>query len=257
MVKRKSLASALRNHREGAAKSASMHAKVAAQHQKKQTHGRRRALMPFQKDDRILFLGEGNFSFAASCVENHLEHAEGVLATCFDDEETLSRKYEDASQHIQTILDCCGQVRYNVDATQLHRQLKGHTFDSVVFLFPHVAAGIADEDRNILTNQKMLTQFFKSVQSVLKGNGRVSVALAVSRTYDLWDLRGIAKSQGMTIETSGPFDGSQFPGYSHRKTTGQNGRDFSGGKGEERSARLHIFSVNKHVTPESKDDSDE
>lgn len=220
--------------------------------QVKKTH----ILIPFEKTDRILFVGEGNFSFAASCVEHHLEHAEDIVATSYDSERVVLEKYTDAVEHISAIRDCCGTVLHDIDATKLDRHfgLGKQLFDVVLFLFPHVAAGIADEDRNILTNQRMLTAFFKSVGRILAPGGTVAVTLAVSKTYELWDLRGLAKSQGFRVKTSGSFVGSAFPGYEHRRTQGHNDNDsgFSGGKGEERSARWTIFELGGTLRPTPK-----
>lgn len=248
MGKRKSLASALRlqqtSDKRTKLASGTREPPVPKKKQREQKTSRPRSgLVPFTPGDRILFVGEGNFSFAASCVENHLEHASDVLATSLDDRESLLAKYPDAQTHVDTVTDCCGTVAYGVDATRLQQHCKGRVFDVCVFMFPHVGAGIADEARNVLTNQKMLTAFFKSVQTVLTPTGTVAVTLAQSKTYDLWDLRGLAKSQGLIVRTSGAFDGALFPGYTHRRTQGHTEKDhgFSGGRGEERSARWTLF----------------
>lgn len=170
-------------------------------------------LIPFTKSDKILFVGEGNFSFAASCIENHLEHGEDVLATSLDDEETVHDKYAAAKQHIETIVDCCGRVQYGVDGCKLSHTLRGQSFDVIVFCFPHVAAGIADQDRNIMTNQKMLLGFFESAKAILRKEGTVAVSLALSRTYELWNIKELARSKGLKLLRTGPFIGQAFPGY--------------------------------------------
>ncbi|CCG84384.1 protein of unknown function [Taphrina deformans PYCC 5710] len=207
------------------------------------SRGQVKPLIPFCSSDKILFVGEGNFSFAASCVENHLEHGENVVATSLDDESTLLEKYTDAGTFVETIRDCCGTVLHSIDATRLHEKFAVAEFDVCIFMFPHVAAGIADEARNVLTNQKMLTAFFKSVQQVIQPHGVVAVTLAVSKTYDLWDLKNLGKSQGLVVKTSGVFNGKDYPGYEHRRTQGREKSDtgFSSGKGEERTARWTIF----------------
>lgn len=205
-------------------------------------HKTSKALIPFSQRDRILFVGEGNFSFSASCVENHLEHGSDVTSTSLDSLATVLSKYPDAQDHLNTIVDCCGTVEHGIDATKLHKYYKT-IFDVVLFCFPHVAAGIADEARNVKTNQDLLLAFFESVQSVLTPRGTVAVALACNKTYDLWNLKGLAKSTGLVVKTSGVFDGKAFPGYTHSRTQGhvKNDAGFSGGKGEERAARWTIF----------------
>lgn len=239
MAKRKfgALVSSLRQeHKEKKAK------QVAVSPSKKPS-AQTRPLVPFTQSDRILFIGEGNFSFAASCVEHHLEHAESVLATSLDSHEEVTSKYPDVQAQIDTIIDCCGTVQHGIDATKLDKHFRHQQFDVVVFMFPHVAAGIADEARNVQTNQKMLLGFFKSVQAILSVRGTVAVTLAENKTYDLWDIRKLAKSTGLSVKTSGVFDGKAFPGYTHARTIGyiKNDAGFSGGRGEARAARWTIF----------------
>lgn len=268
-------------------------------------------LIPFAKNDKILFVGEGNFSFSLSCIENHLEHAENVTATCFDSGSECIAKYPEAQANMALIRESCGTVLCSIDATKLHQHFPTsssaqHTdtstsnatadldqnkkkkkdktvkrretekFNVVIFMFPHVAAGIAEQDRNVLTNQKMLLAFFNSVQSLLSpptsqsDGGTVAVTLATGTTYDLWDLRGLAKKAGLVVKTSARFDGKVFPGYQHRRTTPHKilsttsttmaDREFTGGKGEERDARWTIFMrVNDQQTQreEKRDASDD
>lgn len=255
MTKRKSLASALRVSQASALEKRARSCIESATKQKaRQARGVReerlekvktngKPLIPFTKDDKILFVGEGNFSFAVSCIENHLEHGENVLATSYDSKEELISKYPEAQENLTTIEDCCGSVQHSIDATKLHKHFPSRKFDSVIFMFPHVAAGIAEEDRNVLTNQKMLSAFFESVQHVLDRHAKVAVTLATSKTYDLWDLKGLAKAKGLIVQTSGPFIGSVFPGYEHRRThkVYNQAHGFTGGRGEERSARWTFF----------------
>lgn len=255
MGKRKSLFSALKEH-QTLDKRAKLQASptattspLQAKRAKSQAAGSKHpkfpatTLIPFDKEDKILFLGEGNFSFAVSCIENHLEHAENVLATCFDTEEQLLSKYPEASDNMDIIRGSCGSVQHSVDAVKLHIQFPTRKFDCVVFMFPHVAAGIADEDRNVRSNQKMLMAFFSSVQHILEPGGMVAVTLAIGKTYDLWDIRGVAKKTGLSVKTSGPFLGAAFPGYQHRRTqkSSEASREFTGGKGEDRPARWTLF----------------
>ncbi|KAJ9659054.1 hypothetical protein H2198_003343 [Neophaeococcomyces mojaviensis] len=68
---------------------------------------RTKARVPFSKYDHILLVGEGDFSFALSLVQNH-DVAE-VVATSFDDKETLTAKYpkvHNTLQQLQTYNIC-------------------------------------------------------------------------------------------------------------------------------------------------------
>ncbi|PGH05959.1 hypothetical protein AJ79_06648 [Helicocarpus griseus UAMH5409] len=54
--------------------------------------------IPFQRGDRVLLVGEGDFSFALSLATHH--GCKNLLATSYDSEQTLYEKYPQAKGHI-------------------------------------------------------------------------------------------------------------------------------------------------------------
>ncbi|RKP16149.1 hypothetical protein ROZALSC1DRAFT_31785, partial [Rozella allomycis CSF55] len=97
-----------------------------------------RSFIPFTKNSKILLVGEGNFSFAAS-LASLLEDASCIIATCYDEEPVLQEKYKDAADHIEKFKSLGGTVLFNIDATNLHSNpiLKDTRFQKIVFNFPH------------------------------------------------------------------------------------------------------------------------
>ncbi|OKL61937.1 hypothetical protein UA08_02645 [Talaromyces atroroseus] len=64
-----------------------------------------RPTIPYQRKDRILLIGEGDFSFARSLYEHH--RCKSVFATCYDSQDTLLEKYHgQAEENIKKFLDC-------------------------------------------------------------------------------------------------------------------------------------------------------
>ncbi|KAF7592608.1 hypothetical protein BBP40_012695 [Aspergillus hancockii] len=61
-----------------------------------------RPIVPFGRRDRILLVGEGDFSFARSLVVQH--RCKNVLATCYDSKEVLYQKYPQAEHNVQEII---------------------------------------------------------------------------------------------------------------------------------------------------------
>ncbi|OJD22125.1 hypothetical protein ACJ73_06529, partial [Blastomyces percursus] len=57
--------------------------------------------IPFQKGDRILLVGEGDFSFALSLAVHH--GCKNLLATSYDAEQALYEKYPQAKLHIEKL----------------------------------------------------------------------------------------------------------------------------------------------------------
>lgn len=188
-------------------------------------------IIPFTDEDSILLVGEGNFSFAKSIADLLPSITYKMVATCYDSKEDLNEKYNDANENIQAIEDLGGKVLYQIDATKLAslKQFKGKRFDKIVFNFPHVGAGIKDQDRNILTNQKLIQSFFDNAAELLTSrilyddlnDGEILVTIKSGNPYDLWDIKKLAKSTGKLItKTSYYFNPNLYPGYHHRRTIG-------------------------------------
>jgi 25S rRNA (uracil2634-N3)-methyltransferase len=104
----------------------------------------RRSTIPFKAVDKILLVGEGNFSFAVALLQHpptpldHLPPA-NVVATAFDTEEECYTKYPDAEQNVRALREKGVQVLFGVDAARLEKTsaLKGKVFDRIVWNFPH------------------------------------------------------------------------------------------------------------------------
>ena len=163
---------------------------------KKQT-GKKAVTIPFVPTDKILLIGEGNFSFAYALVVNppsqlHYLPPQNITATAYDTERECLAKYADAQEKIDVLKAKGVNVFFGVDATKLEKvsQLKGKRWDKVVWNFPHagtyvpgsgcyvdqgegslpthfVGKGITDQDRNILLNQLLILGFLRSVSGFL------------------------------------------------------------------------------------------
>ncbi|CAL1282266.1 unnamed protein product [Larinioides sclopetarius] len=119
-----------------------------------------------------LFVGEGNFSFSASYIQN-LEHSkchEQVVATAL-----ISRCLtSEEKSNIQFIEDHGGTVHTNVDATMLenHPIISRYLYSKIYFYFPHVP-----KKMNIKENRKLVENFFISAEKVLQEGGNIIITL--------------------------------------------------------------------------------
>ncbi|KAL0951849.1 hypothetical protein HGRIS_008510 [Hohenbuehelia grisea] len=135
-----------------------------------------RPVIPFRATDKILLIGEGNFSFAHALVYDppsghSLEHLPpvNVTATAYDSERECYLKYPEAEAIVQRLRERGVEVLFGVDGTKLERvsALKGRKWDRILWNFPHAGKGIADQDRNILSNQVLVLGFLRSASHML------------------------------------------------------------------------------------------
>ncbi|KAK5110715.1 hypothetical protein LTR62_005592 [Meristemomyces frigidus] len=202
----------------------------------------REPTIPFHAEDRILLVGEGDFSYAKAIVEHHGCYE--IVATCFDSQDVLYTKYDpQAKEHISYLEEEGQTVLYNVDATKLDRNKAvkdGTKFDVVLFNFPHVGGKSKDVNRQVRFNQELLVKFFTSAAPLLADDGTVVVTLFEGEPYTLWNVKDLARHAGLEVERSFKFVAEAYPGYSHARTLG-NIEGGGGWKGEDREARSFVF----------------
>ncbi|KAI8598291.1 hypothetical protein EDD21DRAFT_309614 [Dissophora ornata] len=185
---------------------------------------------PYNGNDTILLVGEANFSFAKSLALEILNRGDTITATTLDSFTKMTEKYTDAQQNVKDLEDAGATVLFEVDATKLNKikSFKGKRFSKIVFNFPHAGAGIKDQDRNVVSNQKLMRAFFESATPFLTDTdvgdrkpGEIHVTVKTGLPYDLWNIKRLATGSGLLgNKTSFPFKPQQYPGYEHRRTIG-------------------------------------
>ncbi|CAO1621001.1 unnamed protein product [Parajaminaea phylloscopi] len=173
------------------------------------TPTRRRMQKPFEPEDNVLLVGEGDFSFTLSLLsEPRCHDANRIVATSFDSYQDCIAKYPTAKDNIdkiRTIAQAAGReqpklvagwgsaadrdiVCFGVDAGDLLAQrsirkwvdLTGG-FNKVWFGFPHVGQGHKDESRNVLANQLLLLRFMVSAVGVLSTGAKPAYVTSQER----------------------------------------------------------------------------
>jgi 25S rRNA (uracil2634-N3)-methyltransferase len=213
--------------------------------------------IPFEPYDRILLVGEGDLSFAASLIEHH--GCADLTATVFEaDLEELTTKYPHVTENVTKITEGDGKVLYAIDArrmtpfTERDKKNKGSgsdrtgIMDRIIFNFPHVGGKSTDVNRQVRYNQELLVSFFKQAIPSLAPGGSIIVTLFEGEPYTLWNIRDLGRHSGLQVQRSFRFDASAYPGYHHARTLGvvkNRHGEVSGSswKGEDRAARSYVF----------------
>lgn len=143
-------------------------AQAAEQRQKQQRQGKgkgkargadaakhaKRQIIPFHATDKVLLVGEGDFSFTRALVRLWKDEAAGgnggssasalmpptnITATAYDSEEDCYAKYPGAKAIVDEVTNSGVRVLFGVDATKLEKvnALNGQKWDKIVWNFPH------------------------------------------------------------------------------------------------------------------------
>lgn len=85
--------------------------KAAAAAVKKQKE--RSSYQPYHNGQRVLLVGEGNFSFAVAFAKRFPASAKMSIATAYDTEEEAKRKYSDTAENVKLVRSFPGFICYD------------------------------------------------------------------------------------------------------------------------------------------------
>ncbi|GCE97464.1 hypothetical protein ZYGM_001414 [Zygosaccharomyces mellis] len=142
--------------------------------------------IPFGPHETLLLVGEGDFSFARSIIEQNYILPENLVVTSYDSNiHELTSKYPHTfEENYQFLLSEGVSVFFGIDATELIKSFKlskkttwtkilgeswnGKCLENVMFNFPHTGKGVKDQERNIKDHQNLVLGFFKSCKELFQ-----------------------------------------------------------------------------------------
>ncbi|KAH7859469.1 hypothetical protein Vadar_001508 [Vaccinium darrowii] len=167
----------------------------------------------FQK---ILLVGEGDFSFSAS-LARAFGTARNIIATSLDSTEYVSRNYRRAMSNIESLRSRGAKVMHEVDATKMANQilLQGMTFDRIVFNFP-LSGFFPEESResNLRRERELVRLFIANARKLIIEGGEIHVTHKSNNGFfRQWKLEELAASEGLQLIDKMHFNFTDFPGY--------------------------------------------
>ncbi len=163
---------------------------------------------------KTLLVGEGNFSFALSLVENYSIVPENITATVFEAENEVS---ELTILNAEDLANYGANILFEVDATNLEYTFENKKFDNIIFQFPNVGSREPIEGRN--PNYILIREFLKSAMQVLKEDGKVLITTVNSSYYRaVFHFDEAAEETGFNEPEIYSFDPNDFHEYIHSMT---------------------------------------
>jgi 25S rRNA (uracil2634-N3)-methyltransferase len=210
---------------------------------------------------RILLVGEGNFSFAIALLNLMGGNGERLTCTAYDSMAVLKEKYKDAADNIRNLTNAGATVHLEVDGTELEESgsVVDKNYDLVIFNFPHVGLGIKEQNDNIEVNQALIKAYLLSAVEVVHSTGLVCVTVKRGEPYDSWKVARIGLAlPGVKLKTAVDFKHADFPAYTHRRTSGHS-PEHAGDDNEiiRQGAKTYIFAPDSGPPKKSKDEDDD
>ncbi|XP_057956774.1 uncharacterized protein At4g26485-like [Malania oleifera] len=173
----------------------------------------------YRSSHRILLVGEGNFSFAASLADA-FGSASNIFATSLDPKDEVMRKHPSARGNLERLesLECT--IIHEVDAhtMSLHPSLSRLPFDRIVFNFPHAGFILPEHNHmQILLHQELVKGFFGSAVDMLAGGGEVHVTHKTAHPFSKWEIEELAGECGLSLAERVEFYIWDYPGYENKR----------------------------------------
>jgi len=184
-----------------------------------------RSLLP---GSRVLFFGEGNFSFAAAFSKAHTNVS--IVASSLEDEADAVHIWGagPSLRELRQLSNCT--VLHGVDATKLGSSpLRGEhaSFDVICWLFPH-----AGKKGRVQLNRELVAAGCESVAThgLLRKAGCLEIALAAGqggtaadgadrRAFgDSWQIVLAAAEGGLLVTSAEPFQEQQWHEFGYRSS---------------------------------------
>nr|GLL44916.1 uncharacterized protein At4g26485-like isoform X1 [Ipomoea trifida] len=206
----------------------------------------RRRIKHYNSSQKILLVGEGDFSFSAA-LATAFGSAPNMIATSLDSlghpstclislfripslgcfeflrllslyvfADFLNEHYDNAFSNIVTLRRRGCVVMHGVDATHManHPLLQRKTFDRIVFNFPFARLPKKkSRSVKIRRNQVLVSAFLENAKKMLDEDGEIHIRHKTNGLEREWGIIDLAEEQGVELARAVSFRLDDYPGY--------------------------------------------
>ncbi|XP_019086734.1 PREDICTED: uncharacterized protein At4g26485-like [Camelina sativa] len=175
-------------------------------------------LREYSNKQKILLVGEGDFSFSLS-LARAFGSATNLTATSLDTFEEVQLKYKNGKANIQELKTQGCTVVHGVNVHSMTKDLKhgqrSELYDRIIFNFPHSGFGFGCE-------HQMVRGFMKSAKKMVKDiGGEIHVTHKTAHPFDKWEIETLAEEKGLCLVREMECNKLCFPGYSNKRGSGR------------------------------------
>ncbi|XP_030967478.1 uncharacterized protein At4g26485-like [Quercus lobata] len=174
----------------------------------------------YSSSQKILLVGEGNFSFSA-CLAKAFGSARNMVATCLHSKDALRRKHQSSGPHLAELNRRGCLVLYEINVYDMNQNpsLMSKKFDVIIFNFPHAGhCGLNETDYLLIEMHRNLLQaFFNSARHMLTRGGEVHVAHRDDCPYNRWKIEELAERADLYLKEKVDFNAVDYPGYINKR----------------------------------------
>ncbi|KAD0507647.1 hypothetical protein E3N88_44152 [Mikania micrantha] len=206
--------------------------------------GKERVIHVYKSSQKILLVGEGDFSFSA-CLARAFRTAENIVATSYLKRKSLLKKHRTSIPHLEELESLGCKLLYKVDVYKMHTHpiLKNRKFDIIIYNFPHAGHydDLCERDPELIEpmlelvvvplcmielvstcmldrmHKELVEAYFKSASKMLTAGGEVHLRHRDDPPYNRWNVVFLASKAGLTLKEKVDFYKSDYPGYHNKR----------------------------------------